>query len=80
PTTHPEARYGTPEMVEEVRALLRKTEFTLIAMGGHEDGMIALGATPEQTALMLIKALAQALASQPRAAPVRNNLTDCAPE
>lgn len=75
PITHPTARYGTPEMAEEVRTLLSDPQSTLIAMGGHEDGLIAFGANPEQTALKLIEALAQALLIRHKTAPILNTHT-----
>ncbi len=50
PQTKPDVAYGTPEMAEEVRRLFRETrvaEAGLFVMGGHEDGIVAFGATAE---------------------------------
>lgn len=48
PTTDPNVPYGTPAMAEEMRRLLRETDLStvkILVMGGHEDGLLALGAT-----------------------------------
>ena len=61
PMTRAEANYGTPEMTEEVRRLLSETdvrERNIFAMGGHQDGVIAFGTTPEAAAVCLITTLA----------------------
>ena len=63
PTTDPRVAYGTPEMAGEVRRLFRESpaaERQIIAMGGHEDGILAFGRTPEETGQMLICELARA--------------------
>lgn len=46
PTTSPEIEYGTPEMAIEIRRLIESTslnEDKILAMAGHEDGLIAFG-------------------------------------
>lgn len=45
PVTDPAAAYGTPAMAEEVAALVsaRPQDVLVLAMGGHEDGIVALG-------------------------------------
>jgi hypothetical protein len=61
PVTDPRIAYGTPEMAAAVQALLADPAIRLIAMGGHRDGLIAVGETVEAAALPLIRALAAAL-------------------
>jgi ribulose-5-phosphate 4-epimerase/fuculose-1-phosphate aldolase len=61
PETAPDVEYGTPEMAEAVRQLLVKNPKTrLFSMGGHVDGIIAWGHTPEEAGLTLLKTLARA--------------------
>jgi ribulose-5-phosphate 4-epimerase/fuculose-1-phosphate aldolase len=65
PTTAPSVDYGTPEMAREMKRLdqvcgLR--EQRLLAMAGHEDGVIAFGRTAEEAGATLTSALARALA------------------
>jgi hypothetical protein len=65
PATAPDVAYGTPKMAAEMRrlkrvgALMRKR---IVAMGGHQDGVISFGRTAEQAGVVLIRALARALA------------------
>jgi ribulose-5-phosphate 4-epimerase/fuculose-1-phosphate aldolase len=61
PTTDPRIAYGTPEMAAAVEILLRIPETRVIAMGGHRDGLIAVGETVEAAALPLIRRLAEAV-------------------
>ncbi len=64
PLTSAEAAYGTPEMAAEVRRLFVDPAVRsgrLLAMGGHEDGLVAFGATAEEAGLPLVAALARAL-------------------
>lgn len=61
PVTDPRIAYGTPEMAVAVQALLADPTLRLVAMGGHRDGLIALGETVEAAALPLIRMLAAAL-------------------
>jgi len=66
PTTDPRVPYGTPEMAREVERLYRATalaETNLLAMGGHEDGVIAFGRTAEEAGLALLRHLARAYES-----------------
>lgn len=68
PITREEVAYGTPEMAEEVRRLFQETDvrkLLIFAMGGHEDGVVSFGRTPEEAGLVLIRYLAQALALMP---------------
>ncbi|MCA9540818.1 MAG: class II aldolase/adducin family protein [Myxococcales bacterium] len=69
PTTAPAVEYGTPEMAREVARLARETtlfERRALAMGGHEDGIIAFGRDADTAgqALMAALAAAHALAFQ----------------
>ena len=67
PTTDPAVSYGTPEMAREVQRLFRETavvERQILAMGGHEDGIIAFGRSPEETGQILINELAKAFEAQ----------------
>jgi hypothetical protein len=61
PMTSADIAYGTPAMAEAVESLLRTTELRIIAMGGHRDGLIALGETIEAAAMPLIRGLAEAV-------------------
>lgn len=63
--TRPEVPYGSVAMAFEVERIsaqesLRKTG--VFAMGGHEDGIVAFGASGEQAAWRLIRCYAAALA------------------
>ena len=60
PITDPAAGYGTPAMAREVHHLLAaEPDEGLIAMGGHEDGMIAYAAGMERATRLLFDALAR---------------------
>lgn len=59
--TDPTVAYGTPAMAASVAALLQENPFQVIAMGGHEDGILSCGDTPESAAQRLIHSLAQAI-------------------
>jgi len=63
PETDPSVRYGTPEMALEVARLYRETvlpERQILAMGGHEDGILVLGRSPEEAGGILLRWLARA--------------------
>ena len=65
PVTDPGAQNGTPQMAREVQRLYRETAFSalgLLAMGGHEDGVIAVGRTAAEAGEALVRHLARALA------------------
>jgi L-ribulose-5-phosphate 4-epimerase len=64
PLTAPGAANGTPAMAHEVQRLCREGAAAggLIAMGGHEDGVLAFGPAIETAGLALVRALARALA------------------
>lgn len=63
PETDPSVPYGTPEMALEVRRLYRETilpERQVLAMGGHEDGILVFGRHPAEAGGVLLRWLAQA--------------------
>jgi L-ribulose-5-phosphate 4-epimerase len=68
PITRAGVANGTPEMAHEVQRLYRETQLSttgLLAMGGHEDGVIAFASTPDQAGETLVRHLARALAIAP---------------
>jgi len=63
PTTEPHVPYGTPAMAAEVQRLYRDGVFAerrILAMGGHEDGILVFGRTPEDAGQVLLAWLARA--------------------
>jgi hypothetical protein len=63
PVTDEKVPYGTPEMALEVQRLYRTStlpEVRIFSMGGHEDGVIVFGRTPEEAGQVLITYLAKA--------------------
>lgn len=63
PETDPSVPNGTPEMAREVGRLYRETilpERRILAMGGHEDGILVLGRSPEEAGGTLLRWLARA--------------------
>ncbi len=63
PETSPDVPYGTPEMAREVQRLYREGVFAerrVLAMGGHEDGVIAFGSSPEAAGQALLTWLGRA--------------------
>jgi len=63
--TRREVVNGTPEMALEVQRLYRESQLSttgILAMGGHEDGVLAFAATPDAAGETLVKTLARALA------------------
>lgn len=63
PTTDPAVPYGTPDMAIEVQRLYRTSslpETRILAMGGHEDGIIVFGRTAAEAGQVLITYLARA--------------------
>jgi len=63
PTTEPHVAYGTPGMAAEVQRLYRDGVFAerrILAMGGHEDGILVFGRTPEDAGQVLLTWLARA--------------------
>jgi len=65
PITHPSVENGTTEMAMEVQRLYRESTLSgtgILAMGGHEDGVIAFGSTAADAGETLVRQLARALA------------------
>ena len=63
PTTDPRAAYGTTDIAYEAQRLYRSTalpERRILAMGGHEDGIIVFGKTVQEAGAVRIRSLAQA--------------------
>lgn len=56
PLTDPDVPYGTAAMAQEVKRILKENPQCVVAMGGHRDGLIATGDSPESAALLLIRA------------------------
>jgi ribulose-5-phosphate 4-epimerase/fuculose-1-phosphate aldolase len=68
PHTEAEIAYGTIAMAQAVKALVNSqpvSQLPLFTMLGHEDGVVAWGATLEQAAAVLIQQLANAIALEP---------------
>lgn len=68
PSTNPAAEYGTPEMASELKKLADARQNqgpNLLAMGGHEDGILAYGHTASETGALVIETLARARAISP---------------
>jgi len=63
PTTDPSIEYGTPGMATEVQRLYGEGIFAerrILAMGGHEDGIITFGKSPEDAGAVLLRWLGRA--------------------
>ena len=58
--TDPDIAYGTPEMAQAVVGVAKNLELGLIAMGGHEDGIVSFADTVWKAAIELIQCLAKA--------------------
>lgn len=60
PTTNPDVPYGTPEMAAEIHRLFKENKLVLevIAMAGHQGGLISFGKTLEEAARPFLKAFA----------------------
>src|SRR5262245_16772411 len=72
PVTRDGVANGTPEMAREVQRLYRESTLAstrLLAMGGHEDGVLAFGDTAAEAGGTLIRALACAVTVAPVRAP-----------
>lgn len=62
PITDRSVGYGTPEMALEVRRLNQAGELEkrIFSMGGHEDGIITFGNTPEEAGHTMVSYLSRA--------------------
>jgi L-ribulose-5-phosphate 4-epimerase len=61
PATRSNVAYGTPAMAWEIQRLFREehlSQHKIFAMGGHEDGVIAFGATPAEAGRVLLDTFA----------------------
>ena len=82
PISDPSAPYGSPMMAEEVRRLYHSSvlpERQILAMGGHEDGVIAFGRSIEEAGQTLLTWLARAYELECEGADVslcRNQLVE----
>jgi L-ribulose-5-phosphate 4-epimerase len=57
PTTGRHVLYGTPEMAGEIKKLFEETDVSLekiLVMGGHPEGIISFGSTPDEAAKILL--------------------------
>jgi ribulose-5-phosphate 4-epimerase/fuculose-1-phosphate aldolase len=69
PVTPPSAPYGSPEMAREVERLYRSSalaEMGIVAMGGHEDGIVVFGRTAEEAGQVVLRYLARAYEAECR--------------
>jgi len=55
----PDLAYGTPEIALAIREQLKSQPFQVLAMGGHEDGLIATGANVTAASCHLLQQLAK---------------------
>lgn len=62
PATPPGVEYGTPEMARAVSSVLQNPQVRLFVMRGHEDGVMAFGATAEEAGRELLGALTRVIA------------------
>ena len=64
PISRPQIAYGTIEMAHEVHRLYRETSLSdqkILAMGGHEDGIISFGKNADEAGGHLVSTLSRAL-------------------
>ena len=57
--TDPALAYGTPELALAIREQFKSSPFQVVAMGGHEDGLIATGASVAAATCQLFHQLAK---------------------
>jgi ribulose-5-phosphate 4-epimerase/fuculose-1-phosphate aldolase len=60
PTTSRDIEYGTPEMAKEIERLFGETdvkERKILAMGGHEEGIISFGKDLEEAGTVLLNTM-----------------------
>ena len=66
PVTRADIANGSPEMAIEVQRLYRESTLSgtgILAMGGHEDGVLAFGSSAGEAGETLVRYLARALAA-----------------
>lgn len=61
PLTDESIPYGTPEMGRAVGLAALRSAAGVVAMGGHEDGVLAFAGCPHEAALRLLRCLAKAV-------------------
>lgn len=69
PETATAVPYGSPEMAREVERLYRSSplaELGILAMGGHEDGIVVFGRTAEAAGQVVLRYLARAYEAECR--------------
>jgi len=67
PVTPADVANGTPRMAVEVQRLFRESTLSgtgILAMGGHEDGVLAFGGSAGEAGETLVRHLARALAAR----------------
>jgi len=67
PQSDPSVPYGTPEMAREVQRLYRDGVFAerrILAMGGHDDGILVFGTSLEEAGQVLLTWLVRAYESE----------------
>lgn len=57
PQTKKETPYGTFEMAQEVKSLIANKDQGIIAMAGHEDGIISFGRSSEEAGKIILETL-----------------------
>ena len=60
PASNENVPYGTPQMAREIQRLFQEHQLAqhkIFAMGGHEDGVIAFGKTPDEAGEKLLNSL-----------------------
>jgi hypothetical protein len=68
PATAAEVEYGTPAMAGEIRRLFRQSParfMHIVALGGHEDGIIAFGRSAEEAGWTILKYLERSREAAP---------------
>jgi hypothetical protein len=63
-STAPDIAYGTPEMAKAMVRLYRHGGFNghgVLAMGGHQDGVVSFGGSPDEAGAQMLLMLRQAL-------------------
>ncbi len=66
PLTGESIAYGTPEMGRAVGTGASSSRMGIVAMGGHEDGVLAFAAHARQAAMRLLQCLAKAVELEQR--------------
>lgn len=67
PISRPEVAYGTPDMAQEMARLYSESslgDMRIMAMGGHEDGVLSFGEDADQAGSALVSAFSRALRSE----------------